>query len=170
MNSPFFDSKQLKLFVSSLKPYIESEDVQIVLATICAYIAHGGKKDKEGVPYFEHPNNVSKKMDNSEEKIVALLHDVLEDSNVTVDNLRSMGFSDRIIEAVVALTRHKTQTYEKYLIQVSKNPLATSVKRADIQDNLDPIRLKKLNVKLQKRLKKKYEKALFLLDKFSEFD
>jgi (p)ppGpp synthase/HD superfamily hydrolase len=143
---------------------MEIEEPQIILALICAYIAHCGKVDKAGTPYFEHVLSVYKKMETTDEKIVALLHDVLEDSSITEDNLRNMGFSERIVESVKTLTRCKTQTYKKYLIQVSQNPIATIVKRADVQNNIDPLRLEKLSSKLQKRLRKKYELALLILD------
>lgn len=170
MISPFFDSQQLKVFMSAMELHVKIEDPQIVLALICAYIAHGKQVDKEGVPYFLHPLAVSKKMKTTDEKIVALLHDVLEDSSVTVGNLRSMGFSECVIEAVKTLTRHKTQSYKNYLIQVSQNPLSSKVKRADIQDNLDPLRLEKLSIRLQKRLRKKYEMALSMLSENSEYE
>lgn len=163
MNSPFFDSYQLNILKMAIDFYSDKNDPQIVKALICSFIAHGGKQDKEGAPYFTHPLNVSKKFKLSDEIIVALLHDVLEDSKITKKNLRDLGFSERIIEAVKTLTRKKFQSYKNYLLNVTKNPLSLRIKEADIQNNLDPIRLKKLSLPLQKRLKKKYSKALEIL-------
>lgn len=167
MNSPFFDHKQLEVLITGLTPYIDKDNQQIILAILCAFIAHGGQRDKEGAPYLEHPLRVFKMMDTVDEKIVALLHDVFEDSRITEDNLRNMGFSEEIICAVRALTRGKIQRYNNYLTQVSKNSLALSVKKADIQDNLDPERLKKLDYRVQQRLTRKYRAALDFLNLIS---
>lgn len=166
MNSPFFDSTHIALLKLAIKYYEDRNDPQINMAIVCSFIAHGKKLDKEGAPYFCHPLNVSKKLETSEEIMVALLHDVLEDSKITELNLKSMGFSDKVIEAVKILTRKKTQSYKSYLYQVSRNALSLKVKRADILDNLDPLRLSKLSRPLQCRLRNKYEKALKLLDSF----
>lgn len=168
MNSPFFEQKQLEALITALTPYIDKNKKQIILAMFCAFVAHGGQRDKEGAPYFEHPLRVSQMMDTEDEQIVALLHDVLEDSRVTEDNLREVGFSEEIIGAVKALTRGKIQRYNSYLTQVSQNPLALSVKKADIQDNMNPKRLKKLDPGVQQRLGKKYKGALDFLDAISK--
>lgn len=170
MNSPFFDSNQLKLFMSSMNRHINTEESDLILAKICSFIAHGGQFDKEKESYYKHPLRVSEMVKTKNEKIVALLHDVIEDSKITVKNLRDMGFSAEIVEAVKTLTKGKLQSYEKYLIQVSMNQLAKSVKLADIQDNLDPKRLNKLSIPLQRRLRKKYERALVILNNKPDSD
>lgn len=167
MNSPFFNNEQLRLFEDSIQEYVKVNDQQMFNAIICAFLAHGNKKDKEGEPYYNHPINVARIVKEKNEKIVALLHDVLEDSSITEENLQSMGFSDEIIKAVKALTRGKLQSYYSYLEQVSKNPLAKIVKLADIQDNLNPARLDKLNIVTRTRLKNKYEKAIYILNNTS---
>ena len=167
MNSPFFDKKQLAMFRKMIESFITISDQEIVSAYLCAFLAHSGKKDKEGSAYLEHPVRVSKNFETKDEIIVALLHDVLEDSNITAKNLRNMGFSERILDAVQALTRHKMQCYSSYLAQVAQNELATKVKRADIQDNLDPARLNKLSPPVRKRLQKKYQNALAILGRLS---
>lgn len=96
--------------------------------------------------------------------MVALLHDVLEDSGITEENLQTMGFSEEIISAVKALTRGRFQSYSEYIIkQVRKNPLARKVKLADIQDNMNPNRLEKLNALTRRRLKNKHENAIRIL-------
>lgn len=168
MNSPFFNPKQLKLFMDSLQGYVKVDDQQMFYAIICAFLAHGNKKDKEGAPYYRHILNVARNVKEKNEKIVAILHDVLEDSSITEENLRAMGFSDEIITAVKALTHCKFQSYRTYLTQVCKNPLAKVVKLADIQDNIDPDRLKKLDAVTRTRLKNKYEKAIFFLNNYPD--
>jgi len=168
MNSPFFNQEQLELFMDAIHEYVTVNDHQIFYAMICAFLAHGNKKDKEGAPYYIHPLSVAKNVKEKNEKIIALLHDVLEDSSITEGNLQSMGFSDEIITAVKALTRGKLQSYRSYLDQVCKNPLAKIVKLADIQDNIDPERLEKLDVITRARLKNKYEKAINILNNYPD--
>lgn len=160
MNSPFFNSNQISLFLEIVQPSVEIHDDEIFLATISAFLAHGGKKDKEGEPYILHPIRVASQMESKEAKIVALLHDVLEDSSITSGNLKDIGFSDEIIHAVLAITRKKSQSYSAYLKQVASNPLARIVKIADIRDNMSPKRLNKLDRVTQNRLSNKYEKAI----------
>ncbi len=167
MNSPFFNHEQLELFINSIQDSVKIDDSQMFYALICAFLAHGNRKDKEGESYYKHPLNVAKNVKRKNEKLVALLHDVLEDSSITEENLQAMGFSDEVITAVKVLTRGKLQRYHSYLKQVGKNSLAKTVKLADIQDNLDPVRLEKLNAATQVRLKRKYEKAIKILDGIS---
>lgn len=168
MNSPFFNQKQLELFMDSLQEYVKVNDQQMFYAMICAFLAHGNKKDKEGAPYYRHPLNVARYLKEKNEKIVAMLHDVLEDSSITEENLQAMGFSDEVITAVKALTRGKLQSYRSYLEQVCMNPLAKIVKLADIQDNINPDRLEKLDAVTRTRLKNKYEKAIDFLNSYPD--
>ena len=163
MKSPFFNPEELELFINSVQDYIEINDLQMLYAMLCAFLAHGNQRDKEGEPYFLHPIHVAKNVETRDEKMVALLHDVLEDSGITEENLQMMGFSEEIISAVKALTRGRFQSYSEYIKQVRKNPLARKVKLADIQDNMNPNRLKKLNALTQRRLKNKYENAIHIL-------
>ena len=134
MKSPFFNPEELELFINSVQDYIEINDLQMLYAMLCAFLAHGNQRDKEGEPYFLHPIHVAKNVETRDEKMVALLHDVLEDSGITEENLQMMGFSEEIISAVKALTRGKFQSYSEYIKQVRKNPLARKVKMADIQE------------------------------------
>lgn len=168
MNSPFFNSENLEIFIDSLQTCVKIYDHEMFYAMICAFLAHGNKKDKEGESYYKHPLNVAKSVNEKNEKIVAILHDVLEDSNITENNLRAMGFSDEIILAVKALTRGKLQSYSSYLEQVCKNPIAKNVKLADVKDNANPKRLEKLNTITKIRLKNKYDKAIAILKKHSD--
>lgn len=121
--------------------------------------AHNGQVDKSGNPYIEHPLRVSAKFTQPAHQCIALLHDVLEDSDYTSDDLRVAGISNEVIGAVVALTHLKNEPLDQYYERIKKNPLALTVKLADIEDNTDPGRLALLDEETRSRLEKKYAKA-----------
>lgn len=108
-------------------------DAAIELAARC----HRGQIDKYGQPYILHVLGVAARCRTIEEKIVALLHDTVEDSDTTLDDLRNMGFDDVIVDAVDALTRRDDETYEEFVERASHNQLAAGVKLADLEDNMD---------------------------------
>ena len=105
------------------------------------YEAHAGQFDKSGVPYVFHPFHVAEQMDDEKSVIVALLHDVVEDTDKTLDDLREAGFDDAVIEAVDLLTHDKAVPYMDYVRAIKKNPLATKVKLADLRHNMDSSRM-----------------------------
>lgn len=125
------------------------------------YEAHKNQVDKGGSPYYLHPIYVALNMESEEQKIVALLHDVIEDTEITIDDLRKKGFSEKIIEAVDAITK-KGESYEEYLKKVKDNELAKAVKIEDIKNNMDVSRLKEITEKDIARIEK-YKKALAYL-------
>ena len=135
----------------------------VVLAKTLATVAHEGQTDKNGEPYIGHPERVAGYVTTDEEKAVAWLHDVIEDTPVTAEHLLEIGFSKEIVDAVVLLTRTKDVSSEDYYAAIRKNPLALAGKLADIKDNTSPERLSKLPKDTQTRLAKKYSKALSLL-------
>jgi (p)ppGpp synthase/HD superfamily hydrolase len=102
--------------------------------------AHEGQKDKDGQPYILHPLRVLSGVDGDEAKIVAILHDVVEDSTVTEADLRNEGFSETVMAAVNCLTHGKGEPYADYVIRCSKNDIARRVKLADLEDNSRPSR------------------------------
>ena len=114
---------------------------QLELAKKIATEAHAGQLDKGGKLYINHPLFVSESVHNLDEKIVALLHDVLEDSNFTSDDLLNFGFSKRIVDAVVILTKNKDVSYEQYLVEIKKDNIACEVKIADLKHNSDISRI-----------------------------
>ena len=116
--------------------------------------AHCGKTDKGGNPYILHPLRIMLSMDTNDEKIVALLHDVVEDSHITIQQLRDEKFSKKIVAAVSLLTKKEKQHYADYISAIKKNPLATKVKLTDLKDNLNISRLKKITEKDKLRIKK----------------
>lgn len=103
--------------------------------------AHQGQTDKAGAPYILHPFRIMQRMDSEEAKMVAVLHDVVEDTPVTLKELRAMNFSETVVTAIDSLTRRAEESYEAFIERVKLNPLARKVKLADLEDNMDLQRL-----------------------------
>ena len=120
--------------------------------------AHEGQMDKGGHPYILHPLRVMNRCETEMEKIAALLHDVLEDSDHTLEDLRREGFAEEILEALVCLTHLEGEDYMAYIERICQNPLAARVKHADLQDNMDISRIPQPTEKDFARLEK-YKKA-----------
>ena len=123
---------------------------------------HFGQTDKGGEVYILHPLRVMMSVNTEEEKIVAVLHDVVEDSACTLSELESKGFSREVVDAVDALTRRSDEDYQCFIERVSLNPLARKVKIQDIRDNLDVTRLSSISSKDTARIQK-YHQALKVL-------
>lgn len=123
-------------------------------AILLAVHAHLGQLDKGGNPYILHPIRVMMGCKTLTQKTVAILHDTLEDSDLTADDLLQEGFSKEIVDAVVCLTRTPGQDYMEHIHTVSKNPLATVVKLSDLADNMDLNRLPGLTPKDFQRLER----------------
>lgn len=131
-------------------------------AMIIAYDAHLNQVDKAGVPYIYHPIHLAEQMDSETECIVALLHDVVEDTKVTFLELEK-EFSKEVILALKLLTRDKKIDYFEYIENLKNNNLARKVKIVDINHNLDETRLDEITEKDVKR-REKYQKALEILN------
>ena len=116
--------------------------------------AHKGQKDKAGHDYILHPIRVSERCDDPRAKIVALLHDTIEDTDVTADYLREEGFTEEIVEAVLAVTHSEGEEYDDYVRRAAQNELGRMVKRADLEDNMDIRRLPELTDRDVERLRK----------------
>ena len=129
------------------------------LAFEIAKEAHAGQTDKAGLDYILHPLQVAAEVTTDEEKAVALLHDIIEDTDVTASELLAKGLPDNVVEAVKALTKKHNQNYAAYLAGVKKNRLATAVKLADLKHNSDLSRLEKITQKDRERAEK-YRKAI----------
>lgn len=125
--------------------------------------AHKSQVDKSGIPYIFHPIHLAEQMQNEETTIVALLHDVVEDSSYTFEDLESMGFSERILTAVKLLTCEPGVPYMEYIAKIKENPIARTVKLADLAHNSDLSRLKKTDEKVLARVRK-YEQAIRILN------
>ncbi|MCX5897442.1 MAG: HD domain-containing protein [Proteobacteria bacterium] len=120
----------------------------------CAVKAHAGQKDKAGAPYILHPLRIMMKMDSQAGMIAAMLHDVVEDSSVTLSDLRAEGFSEEVIAAVDHLTRREGEAYEIFINRLRHNPLAVKVKLADLEDNMDIRRIENVTERDIERIQK----------------
>ena len=124
--------------------------------------AHAGQRDKAGQPYILHPLRLMLRFQEEIERIVAVLHDVVEDSEVTLDDLRELGFSEQVIGAIDCLSRRVGESYDEFLLRVASNELARKIKIEDLKDNLDLTRVAALSDKDLARVAK-YHKALIAL-------
>ena len=136
-----------------------SKQLMLELALSIATEAHRGQFDKAGIDYIEHPIFVASQVDSEEEKAVALLHDVIEDSSVTAEELLNAGLPETVVTAVQILSKKKGQDYQTYLKTVKSNPLARAVKLADLKHNSDLLRLETITDKDLERLEK-YKQAI----------
>lgn len=131
-------------------------------AMVLAYEAHQGQYDKSGLPYVFHPFHLAEQMETEEAVTAALLHDVAEDTDYTLEDLRSMGFPDTVTDALALLTHDPSVPYMEYVARLKSNPIARSVKLADLTHNSDLSRLPVVTEKDLERVEK-YRKAIKLL-------
>lgn len=124
--------------------------------------AHDGQVDKAGDAYYFHPLSVSRMVNSNAEKAVAWLHDVVEDTDWTLDDLKAEGLPEYIVDAVGAITHGDDEPYGEYIARVKANPIAREVKIADLKHNLDLNRLPEVTVKDIERCRK-YLDALQVL-------
>lgn len=121
-----------------------SYNEQLQFALELAIQKHKNQKDKSGKPYILHPIHVMETVKSDDAKIVAVLHDIIEDTDVTEEDLLNAGLSKHIVDAIVILTRSRDEDYMDYVKNLSSNPLAKEVKLADLQHNMDLRRLSTL--------------------------
>lgn len=114
--------------------------------------AHQGQKDKAGAPYILHPLRVMLHMETEEQMMVAVLHDVVEDSHWTLIDLQREGFPEQVIEAVDHLSRRDSETYDEFIDRIKGSMLAIKVKLADLEDNMDLRRICNLTDKEKERM------------------
>ena len=103
--------------------------------------AHKAQVDKSGLPYVFHPFHLAEQMTDEDTTVVALLHDVVEDSPYTLDDLRDMGFPERVVAAIGLMTHDDRIPYMDYVAAIRENPIARVVKLADLRHNSDITRL-----------------------------
>lgn len=130
----------------------------IVIATIC----HAGIKDRGKLPYILHPINVMIGLKNKDEMIVGILHDVIEDTQVTFDDLRKLGFPEYIIEAIDSVTHREDEDYMDYIRRAKDNSIGKNVKKKDLGHNLDISRIRNPKPKDYERIEK-YRRSLSFL-------
>jgi (p)ppGpp synthase/HD superfamily hydrolase len=134
---------------------------QLARASAIASIAHRGQVDKAGEPYLGHVQRVAGMFDDAHwvERCIALLHDTIEDSDITEDDLLHAGVHSQVLDAVVLLTRTMDVAPAEYYARISSNPAARLVKLADLADNTNPERLARLDSAVAARLEAKYAAA-----------
>lgn len=127
-----------------------------------AYNAHHGQVDKAGVPYIFHPMHLAEQMDDEYSTCVALLHDVVEDTLVTLEQLAQI-FPKEVVDAVAVLTHGKDEPYLHYVQRVTLNPIARKVKLADLNHNSDQTRMENASEETLAYFREKYRKAFEIL-------
>lgn len=123
-------------------------------AILLAAQAHRGQRDKNGQPYILHPLRLMLAVSGEAARTVAVLHDVVEDTPVTLDDLRAAGFTEAVVAAVDHLTRRAGESYEAFIQRLKPHPLAREVKRADLRDNMDVLRLSAIDEPAVARLRR----------------
>ena len=133
--------------------------------------AYEGQKDKEGLPYILHPIRAMMSVEGEDAQIVAVFHDVIEDTSVTADDLRQAGFSENIVSAVLCVTHEKNESYADYVVRCKANEVARQAKLADLKDNsrLDRSILRPQRIDADvARLRKYFLSYKFLTDQITE--
>ena len=127
-----------------------------------AYKAHHGQVDKAGVPYIFHPMHLAEQMDDEYSTCVALLHDVVEDTHITLEQLAQI-FPKEVVDAVAVLTHGKDEPYLHYVQRVTLNRIARKVKLADLNHNSDQTRMENASEETLAYFREKYRKAFEIL-------
>ncbi len=127
-----------------------------------AFDVHKNQTDKSGLPYVFHPFHLAEQMTDEVTTCAALLHDVVEDGDVTMEDLTAAGFPEAVLEALRLLTHDPAVPYLDYVAQIKQNPVAAAVKLADLRHNSDTTRLDVVDEKAQRRIAK-YKAAMALL-------
>ncbi len=125
--------------------------------------AHKDQVDKSGLPYVHHPFHLAEQMQTEETTIVALLHDVVEDTPYTIQNLRELGFPESVLEAIRLMTHDDETPYLEYVARMKGDPIARAVKLADLGHNSDLSRLDTVDAAALARVEK-YKQAMALLE------
>ncbi len=127
-------------------------------AILIAAQAHLGQRDKAGAPYILHPLRMMMRMESEAAMIAAALHDVVEDSDWTLEQLRGEGFSEEVLQAVDCLTSREGETYDEFIARVRGSAIARQVKIADLEDNMNVKRIGEITPKDLARIEK-YHRA-----------
>lgn len=131
-------------------------------AITIAAAAHEGQVDKGGAPYILHPLRVMLRVNTQEERIVAVLHDVVEDCGISFDDLRNEGFSETVLMAIASVTKVRDESYEEFIERVVQNPIGRVVKLADLEENSDLSRIAQPSWEDLERVEK-YRRAIGVL-------
>jgi (p)ppGpp synthase/HD superfamily hydrolase len=154
---------------NDLKEFLQEKFDKLIEGNLCldkailiAVLVHGGVRDKGGDPYIRHPLRVMEKQGTEDEQISAVLHDTVEDSELSIDDLRSLGFSEYQLAVIDALTKREGEDYDESIARVKNLSSARKIKISDIHDNLLPWRAKNRHRMGESDMKRiaKYYKAL----------
>lgn len=132
------------------------------LALRLCFDSHKDQNDKSGMPYVFHPFHLAEQMQDEDSTIVALLHDVVEDTDMTIEDLRDMGFSERVCDAISLMTHRDGVPYMEYVASIKQNPIAKAVKLADLRHNSDMTRLDSITL-IDVAREEKYRRAIEIL-------
>ena len=133
------------------------------IALKLCFEAHKDQIDKSGIPYVFHPFHLAEQMADENTTIVALLHDVIEDTEYTLDDLRKFGFAEDVLSAISLMTHADDVPYMEYVVKIKTNPIAKAVKLADLKHNSDMSRLDRIT-QIDEERAKKYKQAIELLE------
>lgn len=133
------------------------------IALKLCFEAHKDQIDKSGMPYVFHPFHLAEQMADENTTIVALLHDVIEDTEYTLDDLRKFGFAEDVLSAISLMTHADDVPYMEYVVKIKTNPIAKAVKLADLKHNSDMSRLDRIT-QIDEERAKKYKQAIELLE------
>ena len=125
---------------------------------------HAGQRDKMGCAYFQHPMRVAMRCSTNEQKIVALLHDIIEDTDITALDLLKKGFPLFIVKAILSVTKQPDENYDEFVERASYNSIGRVVKLHDLEDNLDVLRLNELDERMIQRYNMYLKARRYLLD------
>ena len=139
---------------------------QLEIAIQIAIEAHKGQLDKSGSPYILHPLHIMNSVNGLDYKIVAVLHDTIEDTDLTYDDLISKGIDKKLVDSILILTKEYSDSYMEYIEKVSRDHYATIVKIEDLKHNMDLTRLNRKITNKDLERNKKYMKAYFYLKQF----
>ena len=137
------------------------------IALKLCFEAHKDQIDKSVMPYVFHPFHLAEQMADENTTIVALLHDVIEDTEYTLDDLRKFGFAEDVLSAISLMTHADDVPYMEYVVKIKTNPIAKAVKLADLKHNSDMSRLDQITQTDEERAKK-YKQAIELLENSNE--
>lgn len=167
LNDLFEIQNQFKHLVLSKR---EERAVLLDKAAHICISKHAGQRDKMGCAYFQHPMRVAMRCKSDDEKIVALLHDTIEDTDVTVEYLLAEGFPQYIIDGILSVTKREGENYEDFVARAAQNPLGRAVKLHDLEDNLDIFRLDIVSPEMAARFTKYLAAHRFLSNFADEYN
>ena len=133
------------------------------IALRLCFEAHRDQLDKSGLPYVFHPFHLAEQMTDEDTTVVALLHDLIEDTDHTLEELRALGFGEQILTAIALMTHDESVPYMEYVAAIKENPIARAVKLADLRHNSDLTRLESVTPYDVERTEK-YAQAIALLE------